>query len=188
MKTLHIQLPAPPGGVSLSSDGEGDRAPDGAQGAPQGEKINRRLHQQVKDELESLRRARAALEQACRQVQNAHEEFAAHAEEQLLDLAVEIAAKVLMQEIRAERYEIEPIVRQVLDKAPTGASLTVLLNPSDLERCGKIDPPTGAGEIIFKPEASVPPGGCRVDTPDGLIQTDPAEHLVEIAQTLKRQE
>ncbi len=188
MKQLEIKLPSAIGQISLATDVTGGGPGGGKQEEFQAEQINQRLQQQVKAELDALGKARTALEQACGRVQQAHQEFLSRAEEQLVDLAVEIAGRVLMQEIRAGRYDIEPIVRHVLDRVPSGVALTVLLNPADLKQCGQINPPAGAGEIDFRADASVPLGGCRVETPDGLIQTDAAEHLAELARTLKHQD
>ena len=64
---------------------------------------------------------RAGLQQACQAARNAAEQLAqlqagmvAEAEEQLAALAVEIARKVLMREIRTGRHEIDPIVTEAL--------------------------------------------------------------------------
>jgi len=136
-------------------------------------------------ERRDLASATEALHQACGQVRAAHQEFLKHAERQLVDLAIEIAAKVLMQQIGSQQYQIEPIVREALEKLPQDLDIVVRLNPDDLSRCGDTVLAGRAGKVAFEPDPAVPRGGCRVETPQGLIQSDVAERLAELAEALK---
>ena len=83
--------------------------------------------------------AAAALRKAAAEVVREHREFLAQAEEQLLDLAIDIARKVLMQEVQAQRYEIQPIVAEALKRVPEELDVTVYLNPDDLAGLAEFD-------------------------------------------------
>ncbi len=176
---LHIPLAGPLAEVKVL-----DSADDAA-AAELDALAARRSREDLDRDRAALQQARQALVAAAGEVTSMRGQIIADAEEQLLDLALGIARKVLMQEIHAERYELEPIVREALGHIPARQDVLVRLNPDDLRRC---DVESLAGEddgIRFAPDPAVPPAGCVVETPQGIVESSPGGGLEDIEQTLK---
>jgi len=147
--------------------------------------------QQIDAELAQLRVARLALVQATAEFQSLQDQFCSQAESQLLDLSLEIARKVLMQEVNSSRHEVDPIVKEALNRLPGRIDAAVHLHPDDLARCemarGAQDSPD-AGGLEFVPDASVGRGECLVRTARGTVESSIDGHLSEISQALKGSE
>jgi flagellar biosynthesis/type III secretory pathway protein FliH len=116
--------------------------------------------------------------------------FAEHKEE-IAKLSVEIARKILLQKVQDGDYEIEAIVKEALNNAPTREDVVVHLNPEDHLLCRKAqqDEPNGdlAG-IKFVPDQNIGRAECLLETPKGIIESLIEEHLERIANALKKAE
>jgi len=143
----------------------------------------------LQGERAELARARQALERAAAEVAGLRQQVLADAEEHLLDLAVEIARKVLMQEIRAGRHEIEPIVREALRRAPAKREVVVRLNPKDLAR---METASGTDEmpanVRLVPDPSIGPAECVVETAEGTVEARVEHELDQVRAALKTPE
>jgi len=141
---------------------------------------------QVVAERASLAMARMALESAGAQLRALQAAIVKESEQQLLDLAMDIARKVLMQEIQAQRYEIDPIVREALSHIGPRREVIVHLNPADLKRCtqARVNDGEPAGEVQFVADASVQPAHCRIETPEGTVQSTTEANLERLALAL----
>jgi flagellar assembly protein FliH len=138
-----------------------------------------------------LRSALAALRAACAEVRQVRQRLVTEAEGQLVNLAIDIARKVLLQEIQAGRYEIDPIVSEALSRLPGGAEVVVRLNPADLSRCRLAegaDAPGAPEGVHFIADPAVAPAECLVQTPDGAVQSAIEEHLDEVGAALRGRE
>lgn len=134
-----------------------------------------------------LASAIAALEQAMEQLRARQEQLVRQAEGQMVDLAIQIARKVLMQEIQAGRYEIDPIVKEALASLPVRQEVLVRLHPADLASCelarqGGAEAP---GAVRFVGDASIPKAHCLLETSQGVVESTVDGHLVRVAQALK---
>lgn len=149
--------------------------------------------EQARKEIEAERRR---LQQACKalagavqQLQHAQAELAAKAEEQLLALALDIARKVLAQEIQAGRYEIDPIVTEALRQLPARCDVTVRLHPDDHAQCKAALELGGDSESIrFVADANVLRGECFLETSEGTVDAGVETQLGEIAEALRQPE
>ena len=109
---LTVRLAAPLAGVRVIGHTPAPRAQRRPQGGPgprrapaaEAEQLAAQMRQELEREKAEMARARQALVEATTQFQRRREQLFREAENQLLDLAVEIARKVLMQEIKAERH------------------------------------------------------------------------------------
>jgi flagellar assembly protein FliH len=174
---------------------DGPAAPDGAAGLSPEEmqKIiddaRQQAHAEVQQAKDELANALTALTEAVEEAQELREQILHEAEEQLVDLAVEISRKVLMQEIRAGRYEIEPIVKEALKRVPPRRRVVVHLHPDDWAQCdmvpedGEEDP--GEGRLRFSADPGVRRGECVLETPEGTIDSSIDTHLEDIRDALK---
>jgi flagellar assembly protein FliH len=147
--------------------------------------------QQRQTQAEGTRLASAcqALTRAAQQVEGFRAELLAEAEGQLLSLAVEIARKVLMQEIQAGRYQIDPIVAEALRRVPAHGGVVVHLNPGDCAQCQAAARQEGeAPQVRFVADVNVQPGECLLETPEGIVESSVEGHLAAIAEGLGKPE
>jgi len=180
---LEIRLSRPPASVELFA-GPGQAPP-----APGQAPIDAAAEAQKEIEAERGRLAAAAtaLEQAAGQFAELQEQFIRTAEAQVVELALEVARKVLTQEVQAGRYEIDPIVREALSRVGPRVEVVVHLNGVDLERCGLVAQQaetTGPGSIRFLADPKIPPGGCLLQTAQGVVESSIDEHLDRVAEAL----
>ena len=167
------------------------RGPRGAPAAAGDEQLAAQMQQELDREKAELAGARQALTEALSLFDRHREQMLREAENQLLDLAVEIARKVLMQEIQAERHQIEPIVTEALQNLPARQQVVVHLNPRDMARCeiaGKADDAENSESIRFVADPSVAPAQCVLETPEGTVDSNVDTHLQAISEALKQPE
>ena len=149
----------------------------------------RKLLQQAEAKQASVAHALQALKIAARRFQEMQAEFFAEAEEQMVDLAVEIAQKILAQEIDSERYRIDPIVREALAGVEGCTEITVRLNPDDLAHCSEATDDSEDGPNLeglrLTPDPTVPRAGCRLDTSYGRVESTVEGQLDEVRKALK---
>ena len=146
---------------------------------------------QLNAELAGIRSARKAIQQAAKKIQEIQGQFLAEAQQQLVDLSIEIAKKVLMQEIQADRHQIDPIVTEALSRVPGRADVVVHLHPDDLARCGQADKSDEASDksaVSFVADPKVQRGGCLLKTSRGDVESSIDGQLEEISQALKTPE
>jgi len=139
-------------------------------------------------ELAEFRIARQALAEAQTRFTAIQEQFFGEAEEQLLDLSLEIARKVLAQEIKAERHDVDPIVREALSRIPDCRDVVVHLHPDDLARCEMALNDQGAADfdgVKFTPDPQIGRGDCLVKTARGTVESSIDKNLSEISRALK---
>jgi flagellar biosynthesis/type III secretory pathway protein FliH len=110
---------------------------------------------------------------------------------QIAKLAVEIARKILIQEIKEGDYKIEAIIQEALDNVPTLQDVVVHLNPEDFAQCQISE--AESQEEIFKdvklvPDPNVGKAECLIETPKGVIESVIEEHLDNIVKALTNKE
>lgn len=198
LEHLEVKLPGLLRAVSIAT-GQNGGPPTGAgpsedragAAADQQEFIHSQVEERVEADLTALRMAKAALGKAVDKCREAREKIIEQTEGQLLNLSIEIAQKILMQEIQAERYQIEPIVREALSRIPQRTDVVVHLHPDDLARCelAKQDGPDSAQATVrFIADPGVDRGECLLLTSEGTVKSTVEEHLAEITKTLKSPE
>jgi len=145
--------------------------------------------QQLQAERKKLAGAMAAIQDAAGQLRQLHADILAEGERQLADLAVQIARKVLMQEIQAGRYEIDPIVAEALRHVPARHEAVVHLHPDDHAACQMVGQLAGEAEgIRFVADPNVPRAECAIETPEGVVEAAIESHLSQIARALGDEE
>jgi len=184
-----IRLPGPLRAVApVVSPGE----PASAEQAAMEAELEQRLaaaRQQLQAEREKLAGAMAAVQDAAGQLRRIHADILAEGERKLADLAVQIARKVLMQEIQAGRYEIDPIVAEALRHVPARHEAVVHLHPDDHAACQMVGQLAGDAEgIRFVADPNVPRAECVVETPEGVVESAVESHLGAIARALGDEE
>jgi flagellar biosynthesis/type III secretory pathway protein FliH len=118
-----------------------------------------------------------------------YDEVLARHKVEIAKLSAEIARKILRHKVQKGDYEIESIVTEVLEHAPTRQEVVVHLNPADLGQCQKLqqDNPTGAfAEIQFVSDPNIGRAECLLETPKGIIKSFIEEHIERISQALEK--
>jgi len=178
MKPLTINLPGPVASVTMMGVSNGPAA-DGAGGTPDVAQADR--------ERKALQRAHEALAKAVASLKDMHTDLLRQAEGELLDLAVEIAERIIAQEIEAQRVDIQPIVAEALERVPPEMEVTVCLNPTDLERVASLEADLGAsraGEVSCQGDADLAQGDCRIETPQGTVVSCIQDSLRQVQNAL----
>ena len=145
---------------------QGERA--GAEAAgKRGEAMLRRLSETLA-ELTSLRAS------MIRQTEN-----------QIVELALAVARRVVHREVSLDRNLMIAIVRVALDRLGESAHVTVRLHPEEFEATGAARVAEFAGsDITFVPDARVGRGGCRVESDMGMLDAGVDAQIQEIARAL----
>ncbi len=186
MDYLEIQLPRPPSAVGVIPGRSGSADATGPSDTMRGESAGT-----VNAEPDGLRSAHKALQQAGVEFREIQEQFIQEAQQQLLGLALEIAKKVLMQEIQADRHKIDPIVTEALSRVQDRVDVVVHLHPDDLARCelvGQADEAADKSSISFVADPKVQRGGCLLQTARGTVESSIDGQLEEIGQALENPE
>jgi len=180
---LSLKLPGKPVRVSVAGP---DRTGGQEAGASDGDASAAR-DVSLASARADLIQARRALEDGLRKLHELQQQVLAEAEEQLLDLAIRIARKVLMQEIQAGRYDIEPIVKEALLRVPARKDVVVHMNLYDWATCKKFQEEctTADAKISFVADPSVRRGECFLETTEGRVDFSVERSLEEIAEVLK---
>jgi flagellar biosynthesis/type III secretory pathway protein FliH len=131
-----------------------------------------------------------ALQTVAAQLQATRSEILARAESQLLDLAIDIARKAMMQEIQAGRHQIEPLLKEALLRVPSRQDVVVYLNPDDLAQCPMAQAAEQAQNtgMRFMADPMVRPGQCLVETARGAVISSFEDRLDDLADALKSPE
>lgn len=147
--------------------------------------------EQLEAEREQLRQTLQALTDGLEQLSRLRQEALQAAENQLVKFAVQIAEKVLMQQIDTQRYQIDPIVREILGQVPARGRVVVRLNPADHATCGlarRHGADDADGSAAFVADAGVARAACIVDCADGVIEFTAQSHLKAVAAALEETE
>lgn len=130
----------------------------------------------------------ALLRDASQQVASTHQAVIANAEDELLDLAIAVAERVLRSELGARREAVIPIVRAALETAGSRRIMAIRINPDDCEHLAE-----HRGELVgglesarLIPDSAISPGGCVVEIETGLIDARLESQLQEAARFLGR--
>lgn len=184
VRPVPIDLPAPLAGVRVVAGPPGSAAP--------GRGGRRAGARGVEAERAGLAQARQALERAAALVAGLQEQIVAEAESHLLDLAMNVARRVLAQEIEAGHYAIEPIIREAIRGVPARREVVVRLNPQDLKAMqGAPGADAEAGQaalpanVRLVADPAIGRAECVVDMAEGTVEAGIDGKLDQIRRTLK---
>lgn len=117
------------------------------------------------------------------------EKIVRDSEEDLLKLVVMVARKVIQQEITQDRRILAHLVATAVNGTAERNDIIVRLNPEDYRifnanRQLYLDGVSEEKNVTLKPDESINPGGCVVDTPIGAIDAQVDVQLDEIYRRL----
>lgn len=127
----------------------------------------------------------ASLDAALAQIETLRESAVARLAQDAADLAVEIARELVRCETRAQRHDIERIVRETLAASGVGRGACVVhLHPKDAQRMERVH---FRARTQIEPDPAVAEGDVHVTTPQGLLVRD-LEHALDTIGERIRQE
>jgi flagellar biosynthesis/type III secretory pathway protein FliH len=109
--------------------------------------------------------------------------------EQILNLAVKIAEKIIAVNVKQDNYNLAGIITEALNCAPQTQGITVFLNNGDLQRVNQLQKQGDLWEfpsVEFKADAALKKAECRVETPKGTVNYILKEHLEKIDKILEQ--
>jgi len=131
--------------------------------------------------------ARERLEDSIRQIASLKEYLYRQGEEELVQLSISIASKIVRREIALDQSIVATLVRISLEKISQSSKATVRLNPGDYEyfqgQTEGRESGFGAGVELVE-DISVESGGCVVETDVGDVDGQIDVQLQEIAENL----
>lgn len=194
-ETLTIQLDAPIRQVAVlgAERNEHDPAPGAERQANQKaaeiERRARELEKQFASRNAELEQTAQALHAAGVDLAKLREQLIEDMQSEAVHLAMDIARKVLHQEIQSQGYEMDPIVAEALSHLPRRGEITVRLHPADFERSGLAKGGSSSDERIrFAADPNVAPAGCVVSSVEGSVESSPEASLEQIHTTLTENE
>jgi flagellar assembly protein FliH len=154
---------------------------DGAREAQQ------RADAELQQTLETLR---AHLQQVIQGVHAQHEAYLQHAEAQMLDLALEVARKVVREELKQQPAHVLAIVRDALRRVQGFGRLRIRVNPLDVDllrqnRPSLLQVVDGVEGIEIVEDRRVDQGGCVIETEQGVYDARIRTQLGEIERVLR---
>jgi len=138
------------------------------------------------EERRLLGEARTTLEKAAAAVRALEAKALAGAETQVVELAVEIAGKVLMQELEAGRFQMEPVVREALRHVPARRDIVVRLCPQDAAAWPQGAAPGAAPGLKVVADPALRRGDCIVETAEATVSATVAERFQAAADMLRQ--
>jgi flagellar biosynthesis/type III secretory pathway protein FliH len=131
-----------------------------------------------------------ALNRAVEQINTYGQNLFAIHRDQIVHLAVQIAARILVREIETGQYKMENILASAIEHAPLGQAVEIHLNPEDFKTCQawiKNEQASLGREIKLTQDWSVQRAECIVYTPEGIMEYRIEEHLRQIEAAMTKQ-
>lgn len=126
------------------------------------------------------------LEKAAAELKQLHQEIFTSHREQIAQLSVKIAEKILQKEIEDGNYEISNIIQQALKTVSGQKDVVVRVNSNDLEQLSRLNDGNSAlANIKLTADPNITPANCILETDRGTIEYCIEEHLKQVAQALK---
>ena len=131
-----------------------------------------------------------ALRQAILDIDETKQEWLAQWETAGIHLAAEIAKRLIRGELTRQPEIPLTLIREALQLAANSGSLRLLLNPDDHRALQSqvqllVREMSGLGETQILADASVSPGGCRVETCFGSIDQTFEAQLARVEEELR---
>jgi len=189
-QTFTVHLEKPIGSAKILDDYAGGKL-SGRGRADSAANAEQILTQDSEAQKSAFSQAYQALNAVVAKLNEFYDKVFVEHKEEIAKLSVEIARKILMQKVEDGAYEIESIVKEALNNAPTRQDIVVHLNPEDLAQCQKAqqDEPDGAlAGVKFVSDPNIGRAEYLLESPKGIIESLINEHLERVAKALKKAE
>ncbi|MHB0946579.1 MAG: FliH/SctL family protein [Sedimentisphaerales bacterium] len=147
------------------------------------ERISRKIERDKQDIAENSRLIKSIVEG----MQKSASEIVRQNKEQVVELAVKIAEKIIAANVKEGNYNLASIITETLNYSPQGNDIVVLLNNEDLQRVSALQQQGDLWEfpgVQFKADPCLKKAECKVETPKGTVNYIIKEHLERINKAL----
>lgn len=132
-----------------------------------------------------------ALNQAIRDIHQAKQAWLVHWEASGVHVAAAMARRVIRRELTHQPEIPLTLVREALELAAGNPQIRIHLNPADHKALGNqvrmlVDQMAGVGEAELLADATITPGGCRVETRFGMIDQQFETQLARLEEELRQ--
>jgi len=143
-----------------------------------------------KEVEEKLAKATKALNEAAKKLSTQSESIMQRSAEDMLQLVMAIAERILHFEISEHKEVVVRIVQQTINAAVQAEEFHIRVNPEDIEVLNEQKPLfiaslSGLSNIEFIGDASITRGGCVLESPSGRVDATLETQLDEIFAHLK---
>ncbi|MGM0416978.1 MAG: FliH/SctL family protein [Thermodesulfobacteriota bacterium] len=143
-----------------------------------------------KEVEEKLAKATKALNEAAKKLSTQSESIMQRSAEDMLQLVMAIAERILHFEISERKEVVVRIVQQTINAAVQAEEFHIRVNPEDIEVLNEQKPLfiaslSGLSNIEFIADASITRGGCILESPSGRVDATLETQLDEIFTHLK---
>jgi flagellar assembly protein FliH len=112
------------------------------------------------------------------------------AEEEVVELAMTIASKVIRSHVEVKRDTVVQLAGEALERAISAGFYTIFANPEDVELLREFiselrRSASGGARIHIISDASISRGGCKVETEHGLVDMTLESQLEQIRKALR---
>ncbi len=147
------------------------------------------FHKEFQEQPDELARLLVTLNGITDSLHTLHEQAVASHPAEIAKLAVEIARRILRHKVDQGDYEIQAIVEEALQEAPTQQDIVIYLNPDDLLPCQELqrqNPQSPFAGLELTPDRTIGRGECLVQTPKGIVKSFIEERLERISEALQK--
>lgn len=114
------------------------------------------------------------IEKLTKKIVASEKDFLRQAEKRLVNLAIDIAKKIIGHEIKSDKDIVVHIVKESLKQVADKSKISILVNPDDLEnikthRRELMETDRDIEELEFTADPRIEPGECFVETKAGSI-------------------
>lgn len=187
LEMININLAGPIVSAELVKDGITTTASDIANTAEAFQSEQTRLLQELEVQKDQFAQACNNIESICEKLNSFCDQMFADHSEEIANLSVEIARKVLARQVKEGNYDIHTIIEDVLQNAPDREDLTIHLNPDDMvifQEAQKTAGCKGFEKVRFINDPSINRAECKLESSKGIINSMVDAHLSKIANAL----
>ena len=147
---------------------------------------------QIREELRAELQAHFDdLTTAISNLKTARDDVIESSQSQIIDLALNIAEKVIHKQIESDAYIIQSVVEDTFNKISGSDRITFKINPADADAFNEFQPTIesrliGVEKITVQQDGTVDQGGCIIETDLGFVDVTIREKMNLITQTLKK--
>jgi flagellar biosynthesis/type III secretory pathway protein FliH len=181
-----FKLSRPIGSISIVESGPAVMEPTSLESVSD-EHIEIDMQTNTKTQKLQYDKALEALESAARKLQLVYERTIVEHRQAIAKLSIEIARKILSQKVKDGDYQIEAIVQEALNNAPSRQNIVVRLNPQDFAKCQQMqqnDSMLASVKLVADP--GIGPAECIVETPKGKVESLLDSHLEQVTRVLSK--
>lgn len=142
--------------------------------------------QKIAAEKKRIAQLISAVEEAVKEIEEFRKRSVAENQKQIALLAVEIARKIILSEIKEGKYDITAIIEKALQATPSRDGAIVRLSPADYATAEEIAKSGGSNfeNVKFEADSSILPAHCHVETSKGVVEYFIDDQLESISTTL----